>query len=57
MMSPASAFSNCDARDLDVLVDAEDVRELQPQEADVQAASKLENVLGGRAMDVGRYRS
>ena len=45
MMSPSSAFSNCDARDLDVLVDAEDVGELQPQEADVVLPGELENVL------------
>ena len=37
-----------------VLVDAEDVRELEPHRSDVELSGKLENVLRIRAVDVWR---
>ena len=52
MMSPSSAFSNCDAGNLDVLVHAENVGELQPEKPDVVLARERENVLLRRAGEV-----
>ena len=49
MMSPASAFSNCDDGILDVLVDAQDVGELQAHEPDVELVGQRENFLLRRA--------
>ena len=40
-------------RDLDVLVDAEDVRELQSQEPDVVGGGEIQDILGASARGIG----
>ena len=54
MMSPSSAFSNCDAGNLDVLVYAEDVGELKAKESNVVLRREIENVLLARAGRISR---
>ena len=54
MISPSSAFSNWLRRHLDVLVDAEDVGELQPEEVDAEALGQLEDVILAGPAQVGR---
>ena len=53
MMSPVERLLELRRGELDVLVDAEDVGELQPQEADVVLPGELEDVLRGGAGQVG----
>jgi hypothetical protein len=53
MMSPLQRLPELRARDLDVLDDAEDVGELQAQEAHLLRLRQVEDVRGGGAGEVG----